>query len=294
MHRNVLMALAIGLAVGLPANAGIRTKAIQEAFEFVSKKFGKEVAEEGIENVSTRMMRLAATHGDEVVAKAFRRVGPRAGKIVGEAGERGGLAIRLLATHGDQALPLVTKQATLQAVSRYGDDAVTAVLKHGSIGEQLIEQFAEHGAHALAGVTPQNGRRLAMMAADGALKPELLTVVSRYGDEACDFIWRNKGALATGAALATFVASPEPYLQGAERLTATVADAAVKPLADVPGIIAAEAAANTNWTPIVAGLLIAAAVFAGWQWSKWKVAKALVGTLTAVSKEGPSRPHGDH
>jgi len=291
MMRNIftLLALASGVVITGPANAGIRTKAIQEAFEFVSKKFGKEMAEEGVENVSSRMMRLAATHGDEVVAKAFKRVGPRAGKIVGEAGEQGGLAVRLLAKHGDEALPLVTEQATLQAVARYGDDAATAVLKHGSVGEQLIEQFAEQGAHALAGVTPQNGRRLAMMAADGALKPELLTVVSRYGDEACDFIWRNKSALATGAVLATFIASPEPYLQGAERLTATVADAAVKPLANVPGIVAA----NTNWTPIVAGLLIAAAVFAGWQWSKSSVAKAVVGTLVSFSKDRLRRPRRD-
>jgi hypothetical protein len=90
-------------------------------------------------------------------------------------------------------------------------------------------------------VTPRNGRRLAMMAADGQLKPELVQVIARYGDSACAFIWRNKGALAVGAALTAFVTSPGPFLEGTQKLTTAVADATVKPLA--VGV-----ANNTNWT----------------------------------------------
>jgi hypothetical protein len=39
---------------------------------------------------------------------------------------------------------------------------------------------------------------------------ELLEVVGRRGDAAADFLWRNKGVLAGGAALTVFLANPEP------------------------------------------------------------------------------------
>ncbi len=93
----------------------------------------------------------------------------------------------------------------------------------------------------LVKVTPRQGRRLAMMAAKGELKPELMQVISRYGSSACEFIWSQKGSLAVAAALTAFVANPEPFLNGTQKLAATVADAAVKPLA--VGV-----ANNTNWT----------------------------------------------
>jgi hypothetical protein len=257
MSRIVcLLALVAGIVFALHADAGVRSKAVQEAFEYVSKKFGREVAEEGVEQLSSRMMRLASRHGDELVAAAFRKVGPRAGKLASEAGEHGGLALKLLSKHGDDAVSLVTKPSTLSVVARFGDDAAEAFIKHGSVGEKLVGTFAREGAEALAKVTPKNGRRLAMLAADGTLKPELLPVVTRYGDEACEFIWRNKAALATGAVLATFVASPESYINGTQELVSTVAESAVKPLAELPRAVAAEAAAHTNWTPIVILMLL--------------------------------------
>jgi len=250
--------MIIVAALHLPntAHAGIGSKTIREAAEFLMRRGGKEVAEETAETLAKKMAGFAARHGDDVVSAAFRRVGPRAGRLVEEAGEHGGVALKLLARHGDDALPLVGKAASLRAVARYGDDAAEAIIKHGAVGEKLVEQCAKDGAEALVKVTPQNGRRLAMMAVEGQLKPELLTVIRKYGDSACDFVWSNKGALATGAILATFVANPEPYLEGTQQLTATVAEAAVRPLAEVPKTVAAEAAANTNWTLL--GVLVAA------------------------------------
>jgi hypothetical protein len=233
------------------ANAGVASKAIQEALEFASQKFGKEVAKEGAERLSVRIVRLAAKHGDDIVAAALKKVGPRAGRVVAEAGEHGGLALRLLAQHGDDALPLVARATALNTVARYGDNAAAALIKHGAVGEKFVERFAIEGAQALVKVTPRNGRRLAMMAADGQLKPELMTVITKYGDRACEFIWTNKGALTVATALAAFVASPGDFLDGTQKLTAIVAEAAIKPLAEVPKTIAAEAAKNMNWTLLV-------------------------------------------
>jgi hypothetical protein len=248
-----LSVLLVAFVTCVPARAGALTKGLREALEYVGKKFGREVAEEGAERVTVRLTRLAAKHGDEVVSKAFRRVGPRAGRIVEQAGDQSGVALRLLARHGDEAIPLVGRASALNVVARYGDDAAIALMKHGTVGEGLVTQFAKEGAEALAKVTPQNGRRLAMLAAEGQMKPELMQVVTRYGDQACEFIWRNKGALAIGTAATAFVASPGAFLDGTQKLTATVAEAAVRPLAETPKAVAVEAAKNANWT-VLGGL----------------------------------------
>lgn len=288
-----VVALAVLVGDRPRAEGGFTGKALREALEYAGRKFTKEVAEEGAERLSVRMTQLAAKHGDDLVAAALRRVGPRAGRVAEQAGEHGKLALKLLAKHGDDALPLVGKATALRTVARYGDDAAAAIVKHGAVGEKVVEQFAKEGAEALAKVTPQNGRRLAMMAAEGQLKPELMTVVARYGDEACDFIWRNKGSLAVGAALATFVASPEPYLEGTQQLVSTVAEAAVKPMAEVPKAVAAEAAANTNWTPIVIGLIVAAGLV-GWRWTSR--VRAVIAATESVrqQKDSPSWPRRDN
>ncbi len=96
MRSNLLTASVIVgvLLADMPAQAGPMTQGLREALEYVGKKFGREVAEEGAERVSVRMTRLAAQHGDEVVANAIRRVGPRVGQLVEEAGDQGGIALR--------------------------------------------------------------------------------------------------------------------------------------------------------------------------------------------------------
>jgi hypothetical protein len=191
LTSSVLLA---SLVAAGPAQAGGLTTALRETAEYIGKKLGRDVAEEGAERVATRFTRQAA---------------------------------------------------------RLGDDGAAAILKHGTVGEQLIGQFGKEGAEALAKVAPRNGRRLAMLAAQGELKPELMQVVRRYGDEGCEFIWSHKGALSVGAALTAFVANPEPFINGTEKLAETVADAAVKPLA--LGV-----AENTNWTVI--GVMVTAIV----------------------------------
>ncbi len=215
--------------------AGVTSKAVQESVEFMTRKFGKEIAVEGIDRLSKRMSQLAVQHGDEVVSAAFRKVGPVAGRVAQEAAENGGLALRLLGKYGDDAVELAAKPRSLKLIAQYGDDAAESLVRHGTVGEGLVETFAESGAKALAHVTPQNGRRLAMLASDSTLQKPLVDVVAKFGDPACEFIWRNKGALAIGATMATFLANPEPFLNGTVQLTGIVADSAVRPLVEEAG-----------------------------------------------------------
>ncbi len=288
-----MIILTVGLAA-TPVQAGVSSKVVKEAIEWMSRKFGKEVAEEGVERLSTRVTRLAAKHGDDLVSQAFRKVGPRAGKIATEAGGQADVALRLLARHGDDALAVASKASARQLVGQFGDDAATALVRHGSVGESVVGQFAEQGAKAMAQVTAQNGRRLAMLAQDGALSPPLLDVVAKYGDRACQFIWANKGSLLVGATLATFVANPEPYLDGtvhltevvAERVIAPVLSEVAAPLAELPMAVAVEAARGVNWTvlgclSLALGTIMAAGPYVlrhvktgGWKamravWNRW-------------------------
>jgi hypothetical protein len=163
---------------------------------------------------------------------------------------------------------------------KYGDNAAEGMMKHGEIAEPLLSSFGKPAAGALKSVNSQSVRRLAMLAEDGQLAkigqtPELLEVVAKYGDRAADFIWRNKGALTVTAALAAFLANPEPFLDGAKDITKVLAEHAVKPIAEVPGQVASEAAKNTNWTVvIVCGLCVLALLAGARDWLRHRAAYA--------------------
>ncbi len=239
---KIMQVVAVVLTVlwGQVASAGVTFKVVQESVEFIARKFGKEVAEEGIERLSKRMSQLAVQHGDEVVSAAFRRVGPVAGRVAQEAAENSGIALRLLGRYGDDAVELAVKPRSLKLIAQYGDDAAESLVRHGTVGEGLVETFAESGAKALAKVTPQSGRRIAMLASDKAIQDPVMDVIAKYGDPACEFLWRNKLALATGAAMTTFLVNPEPFLNGTIQLSEIVADTAIRPLAEEAGVTAVE------------------------------------------------------
>ena len=59
---------------------------------------------------------------------------------------------------------------------------------------------------------------------------DLLEVIGKYGEPAMDWIWNHKGTLAGAAAMAAFLAHPEPYLDGTRKLTESVAREVVVPV----------------------------------------------------------------
>ena len=240
MLRIVLIGVCLSAMAPGMCRADVGGKVLREALEYATRKFGKEMAEEGAERVASRVGSLAARHGDDLVSAAIRNAGPQAGRLAAEAGEHGGSVLRVLARHGSDGAAALSRPGAMSLVGRYGDDAAEALVRHGKVGEEVIETFGETGAKALSQVTEQNGRRLAMLAKDGTLEPELLDVVRQHGDSACDFIWKNKGALAVGATLTTFVTSPTEFLDGSAKLATVVGDAAVRPIAEIPKVVLAE------------------------------------------------------
>ena len=190
---------------------------------------------------------LAARHGDDALA-AGRRLGPEAIRLVESAGEQGPAAARLLARHGEPAARLVADPRSLGLCAAHGDDrAATALIRHGGLAEPLVVGLGRPAAKALAALGAatdsaalQSWPTRATWPASAACTPELLAVVARFGDRAMGFIWDHKGALAVSATLAAFLADPRPFLDGAKSLAGTVA----RPLAEVPGRVAANVASR--------------------------------------------------
>lgn len=237
MRRLLPLALFVVLAAAPgAARADLRSKAAREAAEYVLKKFGRTVVREGTETLSQRIAAKAARYGDDVIA-AVRKVGPKALSLADEAGEQAPAALRLLSRHGDDAAVWVLRRpGGMKLFARFGDDAAEALVKHKGLAEPVIERLGGPAVDAFRAVGPQGGRRLAMMAQEGGelasfgRTPEVMGVIGRLGDPAMDFIWRNKGALAVGSTLTAFLAHPEAFIDGTNRLAGTVADSAVRPV----------------------------------------------------------------
>jgi hypothetical protein len=152
---------------------------------------------------------------------------------------------------------VISKPKGMAIFVKYGDDAAKAMIKHRGIAEEVIEAHGTSAVGALNAVGARGARQIAMLQKDGVIRPgelgdELLDVIIRYGDKAMAFIWRNKGSLALTAVLGTFVANPEPYIDG----TITLAKAPLE-----------VAAKNTQWTLLgVTGIAVMGGLAA---WKAW-------------------------
>jgi hypothetical protein len=235
----------------------------RELVEQLSRKFAKEVADEGADKLTSRVTSVLAKVGDEG-SEAISKVGPRAVRLIEEAGEDSVKTARLLAKYGDEAVWAVDDPARRALITKFGDDAGEALVRHGSIAEKVLVQTGEPAVAALKSLSAQNGRRLAMLSEETATQglaknPDLLAVVGKFGDRGVDFVWRNKGALAAGTALAVFVANPEPFLDGTMDLAEIAASQVAKPLVEQIGL-------RTQWTPV---LMTIAAIVGLLIWYKW-------------------------
>jgi hypothetical protein len=268
-----LSALAVLALAVSPAAAGGKSKAAQEAAEFVMRKFGREAAKDGASVFARRIEQAAIAHGDEVF-KAVRMAEPRGLHLIEEAGAHSKQLARLLAIHGEQgAVYVATRPKAMQLVLRHGEDAAAVLVKSRGVALPAVESIGKPAIRAFQAIgSPRNARRLAMMAGDGGelarigRTPEVLAVIEKYGDKAMEFIWNHKGALVVTATLAAFLAEPEPFINGAKDITQTV----VKPIADVSAIAAkegtAEVARKTNWTLVFLATIAALALLAAARW----------------------------
>ena len=237
----------------------------RELVEFISRRFSKEVAEEGSEVLTRKVESLLVKYGDDV-SEAVRKVGPRSIQLLDDAAAEGvQQSARLLAKHGDDAIWVVGNPTRRAMAARLGDDAAEAMIKHGEIAEPVLEMAGKSAASALSNLSTKSGRQVKMMMDDGQLAKmgrtdELFGVLGKYGDGAMGFVWKNKGALLVGATMAAFLADPEPFIHGTKELANVAANVAIEP-------IAKEIGAKTNWTITICTLaLVGVSYFAFKQW----------------------------
>jgi len=258
---------ALVLVTEQQPQAGVPSVAVRDVAELLFRKLGRAAAHQTTQTLAVRLQRLVLRYGDDVLIAA-RRVGPQSLSLIEGAGEFTPQAVRLLARHGEEAVGIVAHPRQLALVAQQGDDAVAVLLRHQDVAAPLLEAHARPALEALSVLTPQNGRRLAMLQQSGDLlrigrTEELLDVIARFGNRALEFVWENKGALAVAAVLARFLADPEPFLNGAVKLSSIVAESAIRPVAEIPGRVAEHAARQTDWT-LVTLLLLGVATVGLW------------------------------
>lgn len=244
--QRLLIVVALLIAFANPAIAGPAGTAIRETAEVILTKFGKGAAGQTVEEVTEATAKIVAKHGDEALP-LLRNHGHAGFTALKEAGENAPDVIKLYARKGDGAIWVISEPKKLAIFIKHGDSAADALLKHPGIADTLIGRYGDEAVGALNTVSRQNAQRLSMVADDGlfAATPrskELLPVIRQHGDEAMDFIWKNKGSLAVAAVLGTFLVDPQTYISGAKEL---IVSPVVQPIAR-----------STSWTLIIAGVLI--------------------------------------
>ena len=223
MRLTFAMFIALGLMVfGIrSANAGPASSAIREVAELIVTKFGTGTAGRTVEEVSAAMVRTAARHG-EASLPLLKSAGHAGFVALDQAGAKAPDILKLFAQRGDEAVWLISDPVKLSLFLKHGQPAATALLKHPGIADPWITRYGDDAVGALNSLSRQGAQRLGMLANDGstiaAEMASLLPVIRSYGDEAMEFIWRHKGALAVTSVLATFIAHPESYISGAKEL----------------------------------------------------------------------------
>lgn len=239
-------------------NAALLVLSLLCAQSAAARRVAREVVEsfgrEAVEAAEPRVVRLIEAYGEEagtVLRKvgppgvsALERFGAPAMKILGRWGDDG---VRLLAVEGESAIA---------AFGRYGEEGVELMIRHPGVGRDLLAQFGAQIARApLRTESMITLGRLAEPIQASGRSAEILAVVEKYGDRACDFLWRNKGTIFVGAVLAAFLRDPKPYIDGVRELAVEPATA-----------VARDAAAQTNWTLVaISGMLI----LSTWLGLKW-------------------------
>jgi hypothetical protein len=246
------------------------------------RQFGKEAANIGVETLTQRIEKLAAKYGDDVFL-AVRKVGPRALEQY-VARQYGPESIKLMARYGDDAIWIIERPDSMAMFFKYGENAAESMIKHRTMANSLLAALGQPAAGALRMISAQNARRLAILTGDGQLAkigrtPELLGVIGKYGDDAADFIWRNKGALTIATALTAFLANPDMFIEGTADINKVGEQATPKPGPAVPiqPVVSEAEKQTTNWT----GTIVAALCVIG-----------LLAALGALIKHHTSEPGG--
>ena len=140
MTKSVMIALMLILAYYSTVQAGVQSKAVREAAEYLLERLPKEVGEESVETLTQKIGKYGAKYGDDAI-DAIRRAGPRAFTLLDDAGENAPEVVRLLNRYGNDAVWVASKPRNLAVFVKHGDEAAEAMIKHPGIAAPAIEKF---------------------------------------------------------------------------------------------------------------------------------------------------------
>jgi hypothetical protein len=256
--RTMLRLATLMLCAQL-AFAGPTSTALRDTSEWIVKKFGAGAAGRTVDEVAVATAKVVARHGEEALP-LLRSMGHAGFEVLEQAGERSNVVLKFFGRRGEEAAWLVAQPSKLKILLQHGEAAADALLKHPGIADDLVARFGSRAVAPLNALEREGAQRMAMAAREGLFEaaPQsgaLLDVIGKYGQRAMDFIWRNKGALATGAVLVTFLQQPEAYINGAKQL---VGDSIIAPIVR-----------SIQWSPIAYGMsLFAVGAGALWWWRR--------------------------
>ncbi len=248
MRKLLLLSLTCAAALSTaPLHAGVLSTLGRETTETALRTGARIVGKETAEQLSENALRMVLRHGEEC-RPLLKRAGPLGERALEQAGEQAPDVIRLYARCGEETLHILSKPNKLALFLKHGDSAASALLRHPGIAEDVITKFGPRSAEALMRLSQREAQRLGIMTAEGSLErmgrtEEVFALITRLGDRAMEFIWRNKGALAVGSTLALFLSKPEVFIDGVQKL---VVEPMIKP-------IATQAAAATPWGWLISG-----------------------------------------
>ena len=229
--KRIITCLVIAVVV-LPLSqvaANPPAIAIREVVEYLMKK-SSGLAAKGAQAVTSQVTEVVTKYGPDALP-FLRKAGPDGLQILDNAGANAPDVIKLVLKRGNEAVRVISKPRNMAIFITHGDNAVEALAKHPGLAEDLIERFGSSGATAMTKVSRVNAQHLAILAKKDPVMAsgqadQLLQIVGKYGDNAAEFIWKNKVVLASSAVLAAFLADPEPYLNGAKDLASAGVKAA--------------------------------------------------------------------
>lgn len=190
-------------------------KAVGEVVEYLSRAFGREVAEEGGEavvrtGVARVLGRYGSKYGDELIV-LFKKLGPGSVKMADSYGDD---AIKIMTRWGDDGLRLLGRSAddVIPLFNRYGDDAVEVCIKHPGVGEKLIGQMGEEGIRIGKKLDTNQVIQVLRASPELARKGKLKafgSLAAKHGEKLFTFIEKHKTLMLGVPAFIYIVNHPE-------------------------------------------------------------------------------------
>lgn len=248
----VVMLMLADASHALAAKAKVVMVTVREVAEALAKQSGKTAGREFVETTSVQLARISVKCGAESL-EVINKHGIKAFRVFLRAGDDAGpYLVQGVRLYGDDAIRIAQTSAGRSVLRGGNPSAIRSVARHGDAALPVLRQYGDSGARALEKLSPANGRRLIRLAEDNSIPAadlqKLMGPVQTHGDRAMDFIWRHRKLMAGTAVVGAFVANPEPFLDGLNKL----AEQAAKPM----GAIAMRIVDSIRWNLWI-GLLAA-------------------------------------